>query len=230
MIKKNEGIVLKTTKYSENSLIAKIYTKEEGIKNYILKGVRSSRLKKNRFALYQVINVLDFESNESPNRSLHYISEEKLILHFLNIINDPGRLVTSLIIMELSNILIKGADKELYTFLIERLKELNKTQFSVDNFVIYFILKITKYLGVGINSHKDLEFNNQLTFDLSTEEIEIVEGAIGSKFYENSMGFCSKSRDKILQYLLCFLGYHLGEIPLIKSIKLWEYLENDIYS
>ena len=226
MIKKNKGIVLKTAKYSESSLIAKIYTEEEGIKNYILKGVRSSRLKKNRFALYQVINVLDFESNELPTRSLHYITEEKLILHFLNIINDPRRLVTSLIIMELSNILIKGTDKELYTFLIERLKELDKIQFPVGNFVIYFILKITKYLGVGISSHRDLEFNNQFIFDLSPEEIKIVEDMIISKSYKNSMDSCLESRGKILQYILRFLGNHLGEIPVIKSIKLWEYLEN----
>ena len=43
MFHKTKGIVLHTIKYSETSVIAKIYTEKLGLVSYMIKGVRSSK-------------------------------------------------------------------------------------------------------------------------------------------------------------------------------------------
>jgi DNA repair protein RecO (recombination protein O) len=43
MLDKTEGIVLKTTKYSESSVITSIFTKKYGLLSFIVQGIRSSK-------------------------------------------------------------------------------------------------------------------------------------------------------------------------------------------
>ena len=58
MIIKTRGILLKTTKYSETSLICKILTEERGLKSYIISGVRKKKGKTSA-GLLQVMSILD---------------------------------------------------------------------------------------------------------------------------------------------------------------------------
>ena len=48
-----EALVLSKLNYSETSLIVRCYTRSEGIKSYILKGIKSGRNGKKNTALFQ---------------------------------------------------------------------------------------------------------------------------------------------------------------------------------
>ena len=52
MVSKTNGIVLNYIKYKETSIISKIYTKEFGLKSYLINGVRT---KKGKFNINKLI-------------------------------------------------------------------------------------------------------------------------------------------------------------------------------
>lgn len=68
------ALVLHTTKYAETSVIAKIFTRQLGVRSYILKGVRKggSRTKQN---LLQPLSHLDLVVYNNPKTSINYLKE-----------------------------------------------------------------------------------------------------------------------------------------------------------
>lgn len=69
-----QALVLHTTAYAETSVIAKLFTRQLGVRSYILKGVRKngSRTKQN---LLQPLSHLDLVVYDNPKSSLNYIKE-----------------------------------------------------------------------------------------------------------------------------------------------------------
>lgn len=68
------ALVLHTTQYKETSVIAKIFTRQLGVRSYILKGVRKggSRTKQN---LLQPLSYLDLVVYNNPKTQLNYLKE-----------------------------------------------------------------------------------------------------------------------------------------------------------
>ena len=68
------ALVLHTTAYSETSVIAKIFTRQLGVRSYILKGVRKggSRTKQN---LLQPLSYLDLVVYNNPKTPINYLKE-----------------------------------------------------------------------------------------------------------------------------------------------------------
>ena len=85
MLKKTAGIVLSHIKYKDTSIIVRIFTRDLGLKAYLVNGVRSLG-KGSKIALYQPLTLLDLVVYDKENTGLQRISEAK--------INTPQRLVT----------------------------------------------------------------------------------------------------------------------------------------
>lgn len=68
------GLVLHTTPYAESSVVAKVFTRQLGLRSYIIKGVRgrSGRVKQN---LLQPLSSLDMVVYDNPKTDLNYIKE-----------------------------------------------------------------------------------------------------------------------------------------------------------
>lgn len=68
------GLVLHTTPYSESSVVAKVFTRQLGVRSYIIKGVRGprGRVKQN---LLQPLTSLDMVVYDNPKADLNYIKE-----------------------------------------------------------------------------------------------------------------------------------------------------------
>ncbi len=56
MLVSTEAIVLSYLKYSETSIIVKCFTQSDGLKSYLIKGVRSAKKKKNKYWYFSTIN------------------------------------------------------------------------------------------------------------------------------------------------------------------------------
>ena len=74
MLVSTQGLVLHTTAYAETSLIAKIFTRQLGVRSYIVKGVRKSggRTKQN---LFQPLSCLDLVVYDTPHAEINYIKD-----------------------------------------------------------------------------------------------------------------------------------------------------------
>lgn len=71
------ALVLHTTPWAETSVIAKIFTRQMGVRSYIIKGVRTAagRTKQN---LLQPLSHLDMVVYDNPHTRLNYIKEMAL--------------------------------------------------------------------------------------------------------------------------------------------------------
>lgn len=74
MLLSTPGLVLHTTPYSESSVVAKVFTRQLGLRSYIIKGVRGnrSRTKQN---LLQPLTSLDMVVYNNEKTDLNYIKE-----------------------------------------------------------------------------------------------------------------------------------------------------------
>ena len=68
MLIKTQGIVFKSIKYRETSVISDIYTREKGLRDYIFRGVRSKRAKV-KASLLQVMSVVDMVAYERTEKN-----------------------------------------------------------------------------------------------------------------------------------------------------------------
>lgn len=74
MLLSTSGLVLHTTPYSESSVVVKVFTRQLGLRSYIIKGVRGprGRVKQN---LLQPLTCLDMVVYDNPKTDLNYIKE-----------------------------------------------------------------------------------------------------------------------------------------------------------
>lgn len=74
MILSTPGLVLHTTPYAESSVVVKVFTRQLGLRSYIIKGVRGprGRVKQN---LLQPLSCLDMVVYDNPKTDLNYIKE-----------------------------------------------------------------------------------------------------------------------------------------------------------
>ena len=74
MLVATQGLVLHTTPYAESSVVAKVFTRQLGVRSYIIKGVRgrTGRVKQN---LLQPLTSLDMVVYDNHRKDLNYIKE-----------------------------------------------------------------------------------------------------------------------------------------------------------
>lgn len=74
MLLSTPGLVLHTTPYGEASVVAKVFTRQLGVRSYLVKGVRTAkgRVKQN---LLQPLSAIDMVVYDNTKQELNYIKE-----------------------------------------------------------------------------------------------------------------------------------------------------------
>ena len=110
MLVKTKGIVFRTLKYGESSLILDIYTEELGLRSYIANGVRKSKSRQHA-AHYQLMSVLDLVVYEQNNRDLNRIKEIKLDIIYERLPFEIERSSVGIFLLELCQKSIKEKEQ-----------------------------------------------------------------------------------------------------------------------
>lgn len=148
MLHKIRGIVLKTTTYSESSVIVQVFTDQFGLQSYLVNGVKKQRAKI-PINLLQPLHLLDLVVYHKTNSTLQRISEARAMPVFQTI---PYDIVKSSMIMFLNEVLFQsirqqGADHRLFDFIYNAVSWLDESENLNPNFHLSFLLKITRFLG-----------------------------------------------------------------------------------
>jgi DNA repair protein RecO (recombination protein O) len=145
MYKKTEAIVLKTTKYNDNSLILKLFTKSDGLQSYIV----SISKKGNKMALFQGLNQITIETTQHGNHKLGRIKNAQLQVAYRTIYNNwlKGTVIQFLNEILYNSIQEETANVDLYEFLELHLCYFDEIPELEPNFHLYFLIKMSKYLG-----------------------------------------------------------------------------------
>ena len=128
MLIKTRGIVLKTKKYSETSIIADIYTEEKGLRSYIISGVRSKNARVSA-GLLQVMTAVDIVAYHREGKSLTRLKEIRPHHIYQRIPYEVVRSAVGVLMVEVAQKTIRGEEAQSELF-----------QFLLDNFV--FLIKL----------------------------------------------------------------------------------------
>ncbi|MGL4346987.1 MAG: DNA repair protein RecO [Chitinophagaceae bacterium] len=196
-----KGIVLRSVKYSETSLVVTIYTRQLGTQSYIVSGVRSSQKSSNGKANYFVpAAILDLVVYNNRLKNLNRIKEFKWDYLYQHLFFDIYKNTIAIFCIELLQKTLKQPDIhfELYDFLYENLMLLDATKNSkiLANFPIYFMGQIVYYLGLKI-------LNN---YNEKNQIFNIQEGCFTHEAFNN------------VSYIEGELAYHLSQCIQIKNI------------
>ena len=132
MYSKTRAIVLKNTNYSESSIISKIYTREFGIKTYILRGVRKGK-SKIRTSMIQPLSLVELDVYQKPNTSINNIKDLRNSPVLYKIQDDIIKKTVAMFMSEIVNYCLteEVSDKELFDFLENQIIDLDQKKMSV---------------------------------------------------------------------------------------------------
>jgi DNA repair protein RecO (recombination protein O) len=157
------GIVLRTVKYGETSIIVSIYTELFGLQGYLVNGVRAASKKGGGKANYfQPGAILEMVVYHNELKQLHRIKEFKWAVIYRQIlINVPVNAV-ALFMIELLTKCVRQteANPELYHFAEDALTHLDMSSGSVTaNFPLYFSVHLPVFFGFRISNNYSARYN-----------------------------------------------------------------------
>lgn len=229
MLKKTKGIVISCIRYKESSIITKLFTRELGLKSYLVNGVRIQG-SKSKIALYQPMTILDLIVYDKENRNLHRISEAKIGYVNQIIPFDFNRIGLAMFMAEVTGKTIyeNYQNEWLYDFLQDCIVRLDSKDCPIANFPLVFLIEHAKFLGFGPDDAMGYLMESR-SLPFSPHELPKV-----SEYLENLMteSFVSRVnpgttiRRKLMDYLLEFYSEQLDIPDTWKSMNILRQLMN----
>lgn len=148
---KTKGIVLRTVKYGETSVIVLIFTEKFGVQSYLVNGVRTSTKKGSGKAnLFQPTAILDLVVYHSESKNLQRVKEFKWSHLYQHILSDVPKNAVALFMVELLTKCLKQpeANADLFHFCEDAFIHLDESSGTVmANFPLFFALHLTNFFG-----------------------------------------------------------------------------------
>lgn len=164
MEEKIQGFVLQSIRYGETSLVVKIYTLNNGLQSYMVKGVRG-KASHHRAALFQPMTFLRFVQFGKPHPGgLAFLKDVELDYVYQSI---PFVMNKSAILIYLSELLSRTLTQqerndELYGFVSQSVRWLDLVDSGYANFPLYFTLELSRFLGF----YPQTNYQPQACFDM----------------------------------------------------------------
>lgn len=237
MLYTSKGIVLHHFKYSEKSVITKIYTQKFGLQSFIINGVRNKK-SKNKASYLQPLSLVEINAYKKENKNLQQIKSIKLAIPFQEI---PFQIYKTSIAFLIAEILYKTIKEEeknevLFEYLFNSIQILDLRKEDYINFHLIFLAQLSRHLGffpqnvnTSLNCYFDLQegiFSPNLPphkLFINKELSLKLQHVFGSNF-DSLIDFnCSNiDRKLILNALLNYYSLHLSNFDNLKSKEVLE--------
>ncbi len=233
MLISTKGIVIGSVKYSETSLIVRIFTRELGLQSYIIKGIRSKK-SGHKAALFQPLQMLEMTVYNRENKKINHVKELKPAYVYQTISFDPVKRSVAIFITEILNRSLKEnlPDKALSEWLWQTLTWYDLSNEKTTDFHIIFLIQLTKFLGFF---PKYSEPGNIRSFDLmegvfgNNEPVHphYISGEDAILFYKmlnfsfndiSSISISSNERSRLLDILIEYYRLHIENFGEVKSL------------
>jgi DNA repair protein RecO (recombination protein O) len=234
MLHKTRGIVLHHIKYSETSLIVKIFTELFGLQAYLVKGARSKKSTL-RSSHFQPMTMLDLVVYHREKSDLQHIRESEISKPFLTIFTDIRKSTIALFLAEMLLKTLKEdeSNSEMFDFISSSLNFFEIQKDGIENFHLFFLIKLSRYLGFypqgapgSGNAFFDLREGRYTDIqplhpDFLNTEKSVALHAISSARADELSGLVNTKtgRSELLNAILIYYQIHLGGLSNIKSIE-----------
>ena len=157
MVHKTKGIVLRTVKYGETSVIVTILTEIFGLQSYLVNGVRTHSSKGGSQAgLFQPAAMLDLVVYHQEPKNLQRLKEYGWDHLYHHIFTDVVTHTVALFMIELLQKCLKQPEPnpELYHFMEDALRSLDQASLQEQaNFPLFFALHLAGFFGLRIDDN-----------------------------------------------------------------------------
>ncbi|HHJ50610.1 MAG TPA: DNA repair protein RecO [Phaeodactylibacter sp.] len=253
MLIKTRGIVFRTVKYGESSLIADIYTEQKGLQSYIIGGVRR---KKPRFhaALFQVGSILDMVVYFKEGRSLHRPKELRAAYIYRDLLwhlPSRGRQAkgnVALFAMEVARKCLHEPEAQplLFQWLYEFLVFTDQTEEALRHMPHLFLIQLADHLGFQMHNNfgperpvfdlqagsfvpeppaADLQAGHYVSDPSANALLARLMGV--SWFEQHRIPSTRPVRRKLLEHLLLYYRLHISRFGEVKSLAILNSLVGD---
>lgn len=235
MIYSTKGIVLRTIKYGETSVVASIFTELFGIQSYLVNGVRTLG-KTSKAHFFQPSSILEMQVYHNELKNLQRIKDLKWDVLYKNILSNVTKNAVALFMVELLQKSLKQPEtnEALFQFCEDAFIQLDISDKKITaNFPIYFSLQLAPFLGFRLQnnfSKKRNYFNfqegnfseeNSNTSDLLSEEISFYISELLKAIHPqdlNEIRINRNIRSRILKIMESFYAWHIPEFGSMKTL------------
>ena len=245
MVHTTKGIILRTVKYGETSIITTVYTELFGVQTYIVKGVRqSSKTSQGKASYFQPAAILDMEVHHNSLKQMQFIREYQWSHIYERVLFDVVRNAVALYVIELLQHSLKQpeANPELFYLIEDTLKEIDKGNGTfVANLPLYFILHLASELGFQVQGKysaatpvldlkegfyiKEIPLHPYYLID---SDAKITSRIINIKKYQELEGiFIDKvKRRQLLEAYQQYMKLHIADFGEIRSLSILQEILN----
>lgn len=236
MLLKCKAIVIKTIDYSENSVVLKCFTDTHGVVSYMVNGVRSKKGAIRPSHLLP-LSLLELEAYHQQQKNLQRIKELKCIPQLHSLHFDMVKSAVGIFMAEVMNKVLREEnqpDPPLFSFLYHAIQLLDLENGKVNNFPLFFLLQLTRYLGFhpkgkyteetngfdfkeGIYEQYDARNPYQLS-PLLSEKMSLLLHTTTLEYKDVMMSYTD--RTALLEYTLDYYREHIVGFLDLKSHKI----------
>lgn len=232
MLFSSKAIVIRTIKYSETSVIAKLYTRQFGMQSYMIRGVRTSKSSGIKPAQLLNLNLLEIVAYRKQNTELQNIKEMRCTPALSNLHTDFIKTAIGMFMAELMHkcIVEEEPNEVLFDFAQECITRLDETPHNTSFFPAWFMIHLSRYLGFEPKG----EVENQEVFDMEegifTQDaaglLNIIPYPLSGLLHQLKQSDLSNyhvitsnhlQRNSLLEHLITYYKLHHLNIGEIKS-------------
>lgn len=245
MVHATKGIVLRTVKYGDTSIITTVYTEIFGVQSYLVKGVRqSSRTSAGKASFFQPAAILDMEVHHNQLKQIQFIKEYQWSYLYEHVLSDVVKNTIALFIIELLQHSLKQpeANPELFYLIEDTLKQLDKgNETLAGNLPLHFALHLSSELGFQMQG----SYSDQTPFFDLKEGMFIANRPAHAYYIEDSLAMITSQllairfyndletiklnrqvRRQLLSAYQVFLSLHIQDFGEMKSFAILQEILN----
>ncbi len=215
------GVFLNRISYSESSVIATFYTKDDGLQKFIFQGAKKKNT--NLFPL----NLCELTYYRRPDSELGKLTHVDNMLVLDTILSNPIKSIIAFFIADVIRNTLLTNEKEtiVFQFIQQTVVQLNQTD-ETSTFPLFFLADFTSFIGIQpITSDekplyfdmKEGEFHSDYRPTEWQEEGEIV-AQLFALFEKKTIDFLH--RKKALEILLNYYSLHIPRFDVSKSLEI----------
>jgi len=237
MVHDTKGIILRTVKYGETSLICTVFTELLGLQSYMVKGVRTVKARSRKANALFPGSVLDMVVYEQPNKNLQLIKEYQPSFIYQTVQEDVVKNGVALFALEVTGQLIAAHDPqpELFGFLLGFLLHLDRVSSAqIANYPLFFLIQSAKASGYYISGtcqektpYADVhegrfsEYPSVLPPFIGDGNAALMSALNQAATMEaiSEVKMTAEERKNITQYFLAFLQLHVPHFRELKTLS-----------
>lgn len=233
---KSRGIVLHSVKYSDKGYVVYLFTEQFGRRSFWVNSLRNGKPTvggKVKLSL-QPLTILDFVAKDSAREGLSRLVELSRSQLLPNLLTSYVKSTIALFVAELFYRCVRSDESNpiLFDFLYHSIEALDSIEEGVQNFHIYFMLQLIRFLGY----YPKENYTERCFFDLTKGEyviirpkhnmyIEMRESQMFYALQQSSLNSLSSleidraAKGVLVEAMLAYLNYHQHSNIKLSSIE-----------